>query len=392
MMLSHTQLEFDIAPEVLEAAWQQSRVYSNSRSQWTAFLNQICLSIVLPWLQAEHLPQAVSDLQAWELVNGTAIQSDRQRFIFIPDKSIDTSQLTVPQEWMDIPSWAGNYYFAVQINPDEQQLRIWAYTTHEQLKNQGSYDPSDRTYNLEAPSLVSDLNVLWVVRQLNPHEVTQSPLSPLTPVPAAQADHLLQRLTSAPLPRLEIPFSLWGSLLTADSWRDRLTQARQTGEVAPRRLTQISQWLQNSVMEGWQLLESLVNPDELATSLRQTPVSEVSREAVRRVKRLTIRQQTLLLIVAIAPEPDEKVNIRIQLRTEERTEDLPENLLLSLQSTAGSMIQSMQTGDRYSSIQLRPFKCRIGTQFKVQLEEQSSNLLEDDETQSEVLIEEWFQC
>jgi Protein of unknown function (DUF1822) len=323
-----------------------------------------------------------------------------KRFIFIPDKSIDTSQLSIPQEWIDIPNWAGDYYFAVQINPDEQQLRIWGYTTHDHIKNQGAYDPFDRTYHLDTPSLITDLNVLWVVRQLNPEEVTQAALSPLTPVPAAQADQLLQRLASAdiPIPRLEIPFSLWGSLLTSESWRDRLTQSRQTGAVAPvRRLTQLSQWFQNAVIEGWQVLEDLANPDELATSLRQTPVSEVSREAsreasVRRVKRLTLRQQTLLLIVAIAPEPDEKVNVRIQLRTEERTEDLPENLLLSLQSSTGSMIQSMQTGDRYSSIQLRPFKCRSGTQFKIQLEEQNPNLIEDDETPSEVLIEEWFQC
>ena len=35
--------------------------------------------------------------------------------MLIPSEAIDDSELEVPQEWVDIPSWAADYYLAVQI-------------------------------------------------------------------------------------------------------------------------------------------------------------------------------------------------------------------------------------------------------------------------------------
>ncbi|MCU0565488.1 MAG: DUF1822 family protein [Oculatellaceae cyanobacterium Prado106] len=388
MLASDTQLELAIAPDILAQTWQQSQAYATPRSQWTAFLNQLCLDTLFPWLQAESLPQARLHRQAWELVNGTAIECDRQRFIFIPDKSADTRQITVPQEWIDLPDWAGDYYFAIHLDPDASTLRLWGYTTHAQLKTQGEYDDFDRTYSLAAPSLISDLAVLWVVRQLNPHEVTQAAIAPIPQVPAAQAENLLTRLASADIhqPRLELPFSLWGGLLSSGAWCDRLIRSRQQGTPAPTPLiTQLSQWFQNAVeeiIEGWQTLDQRVMP-ELATSLRQAS-AEGDRPTQRRVKTLHFGQQPLLLILAITPV-DEKISIQIQLRPEENTACLPPNLHLSLQTMNDDVIQSVQTGDRYNSIQLSPFKCRPGTGFKVKVGEQNLE-------QAEGWIEECFQC
>ncbi|MDZ7959053.1 MAG: DUF1822 family protein [Aulosira sp. DedQUE10] len=39
-------------------------------------------------------------------------------------------------------------------------IRIWDYTTHEQLKNQGKYAPQERIYAIEATQMIEDLNVL----------------------------------------------------------------------------------------------------------------------------------------------------------------------------------------------------------------------------------------
>jgi len=37
----------------------------------------------------------------------------------------DLTKRMVPQEWVDIPEWAADYYLAVQVNPDSGWLRIW---------------------------------------------------------------------------------------------------------------------------------------------------------------------------------------------------------------------------------------------------------------------------
>ncbi|PSO81051.1 MAG: hypothetical protein BRC41_15925 [Cyanobacteria bacterium QH_9_48_43] len=46
----------------------------------------------------------------WEVVNGTAIALSGVRLVLIPSEAADLSELRVPQEWVDIPSWGGDYY------------------------------------------------------------------------------------------------------------------------------------------------------------------------------------------------------------------------------------------------------------------------------------------
>ncbi|MBV9385750.1 MAG: DUF1822 family protein, partial [Chroococcidiopsidaceae cyanobacterium CP_BM_ER_R8_30] len=154
----------------------------------------------------------------------------------------------------DIPSWVADYYIAAQVNPDDGWVRIWGYTTHQQLKTSGSYDSGDRTYCLDENNLIQDLSVLWVMRQLNLEEQTRREIAPLPILPLAQAENLVQRLGSADvvMPRLAVPFELWGALLEHGGWRQRLHQRRQG--VAEQ--WSISQWLQSGVSEvaqqlGW---------------------------------------------------------------------------------------------------------------------------------------------
>jgi hypothetical protein len=162
-----TQIGLEIPADVQLEAWQQSQAFSSNPARWQAYLNQISRSLFLSWLQADDPPVAVesndSATSFWELVNGTVITLGTKRLLLIPDKSIDTSELRVPQEWVDIPELIADYYLAVQINLDEMWLQIWGYTTHEQLKTVGTYDPDDRTYRLASELLIQDLNVLWVV-------------------------------------------------------------------------------------------------------------------------------------------------------------------------------------------------------------------------------------
>jgi len=255
-----TQLWLEILTN--QTRWQQSQFFSTPSSRWNAYLNQICLDAVLPWLRKEYAPQALvwpnfAALPSfWEIVNGTAIVMGTTRLVLIPSETIDLS-LRVPQEWVDIPAWAADYYLAAQVNVDEEWVRIWGYTTHQQLKASGSYDPGDRTYCLEEDDLIQDLNVLWVARQLCPEESTRGIITPLPALPLAQAENLLQRLGNPAIsvPRLAVPFELWGGLLEHGGWRQRLYERRQG---LPQ--WSILQWLQAGVSDfgqqiGWQRVE-----------------------------------------------------------------------------------------------------------------------------------------
>jgi hypothetical protein len=208
--------------------------FSTEGNRWVGWLNQVCLASLLPWVQAEYSPQAriwtnrAALASFWEVVNGAAIDCPGMRLVVIPTTAIDFAELRVPQEWVDIPSWAGDYYLSVYVNPDEGEVEVVGYTSHLQLKEQGEYDARDRSYSLEGEDLIGDLNVLWLARQMCPQEVLRSPLPSLLKIPLEQAENLLTRLGNPAImrARLAIPFTLWGALLEHDGWRQRLYQQR----------------------------------------------------------------------------------------------------------------------------------------------------------------------
>lgn len=231
---SPTDLILEIPANVQNQAYLHSQSFSHPSSGYQAYLNELCLNVVLAWLQADFAPQAkvspnINALASfWELVNGTAIVSDGIRFILVPSEAMDLSELRVPQEWVDISSLAGDYYLAVQVEPDEAYVRVWGYCSYEQLKNQGSYDASDRTYSLDATDIISDINVLILARQLCPQESTPRAIPQLATLPQEQAQNLISRLANPEIitPRLAIPFQLWGALIEHGGWRQSLYQRR----------------------------------------------------------------------------------------------------------------------------------------------------------------------
>jgi Protein of unknown function (DUF1822) len=384
-MQTLTQLQLEILPDVQSESWQVAQSCTTATAQWNTYLNQVCLSTFLPWLRSHYAPQASLHPSLWNFVNGTAIDLDNKRLILIPDKTIDTSELHIPQEWVDLASWAGDYYLAVQVNPDERWVRVWGYTTHEQIKAIATYNADDRTYCLDAQDLIQDLSVLWVVRQLYPNEVTQAAISarypqgvaPLPTIDPVQTENLWQRLTNPALlePRLELPFQLWGALLEGSEWQQRLSGS------ASRRI-QLGQWLQNIFEEGWQSLESLLGRDELAVNVRQVDLNET---AVRRVKLLNLPDRSLLLLVTLEPEADGRIGVRSQLRSRNPSLNLPATLQLSLLSSTGEIIQSVQARplagisqrSQDDVIQLRRFRSALGTQFSLQVAIDNTVITED---------------
>lgn len=258
-----TEIWLEVSAEQQNQAWEKSQSFSLPSSRWNAYLNQMCLDVVLPWLQEEYAPKAkVSPNNAalpsfWEVVNGTTIVLDDTRFVLIPSEAIDRSELRVPQEWVDIPSWVADYYLAVQVNVDDRCVVIWGYATHEQLKK-GLYDLRDRTYSLPKEALILDINVLWVARQISREETTRAEVTSLATLPQVQAENLLQRLGNPAIiePRLAVPFELWGAILEHGGTRQQLYYQRMGLPKQPA----ILDWLRIGVSEiaqqiGWKRIE-----------------------------------------------------------------------------------------------------------------------------------------
>ena len=264
VIIDPTQINLDIDSPLQSQAWRQSQSLATPNSQWNGYLNLLCLNTLLPWLKEDYDPQigpalsASSLLSIWEIVNGAPLTLGDERLILIPTESIDLDEIRIPQEWVDIPGWLGDYYVFVQVNPDDGWVRIVGFTSHRRLKETGRYDWRDRAYCLDDSDWIADLNVLWVSRQLHPEEVTRATVPALNPLSLTQANSLIQRLgdPAIPTPRLIVPFHLWGALVSHGGWRQRLAERRWG---MPDRGS-VLQWLQTGVAHladqvGWRRME-----------------------------------------------------------------------------------------------------------------------------------------
>ena len=285
--LTHPQLHLEISPTVRDAAWQQSRQLSTPVSQWRGYLNQLCLDTLLPWVQAEWETTAspivprIALPSFWELVTGSALTLHDQRMVLVPTEAIDADELRVPQEWIDIPTWQGDYYWGVQIEPEEGWLRVFGLATHQQLKQQGEHNWRDRTYTLAAPALITDLSVLKTALQLQTPIITRAACPALPTLTPSQAQNLIQRLGSPALwqPRLEIPFEQWGALVAHGGWRKRLAENRW-GLSEQRQLTE---WLTTGIRQfaeqfGWQQMTWQPGLAGSRGEIAETPVTAFARQ------------------------------------------------------------------------------------------------------------------
>jgi Protein of unknown function (DUF1822) len=398
LMVIHSEhIWIELSPEEKEKAWQFSvnQPFSNSAARWTAFINCLCLNSFVSWLKEDlELYQTLkvsletADLSSiWEVVNGTAFTLDSTRIIIIPCEKSNLEEFRIPQEWVDIPNWVGDYYLAVQLNLTEHWLRIWGYSTHQQILSKGNYDPIDRTYSLDREDLIEDLNVLWLGRELCPHSKPQ--VKPLPTLSPAQTKQLLDQLGQwAPCsPRLDVSFEQWASLLTSDENRYHLYQCRllnQRDNVVQRKektSNNLSKWLQNVFDQGWQSLEMMasVEPKTLGIQFRgDFALNEICVQAAKLLDLgIQLGSQPFVLLVGLIPKKDGKVVIRVQLHPSHGEVYLPPNVRLLLLSESGTALQEVQSRSYDNYIQLKRFKSPFGKSFSIQVTLGNVSIKED---------------
>jgi hypothetical protein len=223
-----------IPDPINKQAWHRSRRQVNFWAQWNAYLNQICLAVCLENFKADFGLDVVglddrTNNSTWGLVNGSVVTVGDHRIALIPSEVVDQSELEVPQEWVDIPSWAADYYLAIYLMPDMQSLHIAGFATHQQLKRSAQLDVSQRSYHLGIEALTTDLNLLGISATSYTSTQTRGALEHPAPLSETQAQNLIQRLGSKAelLPRLEVPFAVWAALLDQPKHHAALYRQRQ---------------------------------------------------------------------------------------------------------------------------------------------------------------------
>ena len=383
-----SEILLELSPSLRSQSWQASQTHY-SAARWRAYLNRLCLYGALPWLEDLGFnPDQVyaveqSHWAIWGLVGGSAIPlDDGARLVLLPSEAVDTDELRIPQEWIDSPRWSADYYIGVRVDPEAGQC-LWGYATHKQVKQCGTYDLSDRTYSV-AGEEVGDLAALAVIRRLPIDEPTRLELAPLPKLSTRRAEALIQRLahTDRLALRLEVPFDLWGVLLAEPDWRSQLYMQR-SGQARPRlappvpplwKAANLGEWLRRlgqapsqGFDQGWQPLNALLPAGSQALmALRDADRGRSARSGKRLTLAIGRRPVTVLLVVSVFKEADERVSIKIQLRPDADI-CLPDNIELSLLSPTGDVVQRVQSRAIDDYIQLKRFRLPSGYSFTIQV-------------------------
>jgi len=150
---------------------------------------------------------------------------------------------------------------------------------------------------------------------------------------------------------------------------EHLRHIRQTEPVKMR--VNLSQWFENFFEAGWQSMATLLGTQQqnLAFSLRST--SGLSEASVKRAKLidlgLRLGGQAVVLLVAIAPDAEQKVGILVQLHPTGGETYLPPHLSVGLLSESGTTLQEVQSRSQDNYIQLKRFRGLPGECFNIQV-------------------------
>ena len=353
--------------------WQRIVSISDPVTRWRIYLHQLGLKAVISWCQ-EEFPQAVcpwphaAPFDIWHVVDGLPLSLGSKRIVVMLSETIDAAELKVPQEWLDISGLSADYYIAAYVDTDEQRLVLWGYTTYEQIKSQGSYDATERTYCLKDSDLVQDFSAFWVAQHID--QPTSNPMSELPDLPATQAESLIQSLTHSLEPRLALPFSQWGALFSKEHWRQQLYQQRQSHTPVS-----IEDWLEQIFEQGWQTLETLL-PQTPALRFRSAASGTAVLTCGKKIF-LNSAPDDLLLMFSVDIEANKRRNIRIQLYPSGDA-ILPNNVMLALEmSETGQLLKAVKAGEHDDYIQIPPFRCSAGQRLRVHIQLEESTCQED---------------
>jgi hypothetical protein len=359
-----------------------SQAFSNPTAEYHAQLNQICLEQTQAWLteigvSSEPTFTTSQIISIWDVVNGCALTIDNRRLILIPSDQLDQDELRVPQEWVDIPAWIGDYYLAVQIDLETNSMNIWGFISHRTLRETGTYNVFDRTYSIDSDFLMTGLDILWITQLLELQEITVVPALP--DLALDQSQFLIEQLSHASSysPRMDVDFNIWAAILSNNNLREHLYQQRL--RVANIRSTlmpplNLIDWLQQefsqALAQGWDTVDNV-----MGQVAYRTPNNMLERAKVINLQ-CQLQQTSVVMLVGIQPRSASTVSVLVEIHAVPGIPTLPPQLKLSSITDEGKELDTITTRGQDFKIRLHPFSCDLGDTFNIQLQLNGASQIE----------------
>jgi hypothetical protein len=372
----------EISTDDIDLSTPNPQLYANSTGLYNARLNQLCLTKVEAWLAQQGISHRSSFNETefstiWDVVTGCAIEIGKLRLVLIPSEHLDRDELRVPQEWIDLPNWAGDYYLGVQIDLESNLLNVWGFASHQALKDRGVYSGGDRTYSLNSDSLVHNLDLLWIAEELD-----LAPRNIVPELPTLSLDRALEliKIVSNPSPyspRLILDFAEWGMLLDNSTLRAQLNRTRiQRATIArtPASTFSLFGWLNRefdrAISVGWQPIQSIgvMSPNhQYNNTIERAKLIDLQ---------ITLQCETVVLLLGIVPETVDRMRIIVRVHPAIGSRYLPPQLQLSYVDLDGISLRTVtaRTNDDY--IQLPAYTCSVGMEFNIQLQLHAARSIE----------------
>ncbi|BAQ62094.1 hypothetical protein GM3708_2500 [Geminocystis sp. NIES-3708] len=251
------QIKIQLTDKIKTETWQNINQLSNDIALVRGYLNLLVRKIFISWLNL-ILEKNFSDtmklednLSIWEFINGNAIDIDSSRIILIPIETQDKIEFSIPEEWLKIPQWVGNYYIAVEVNLEENYLNFAGYISYEDVNNYGKLDSFNHCYDLPYECLETDLNLICLEYEYGWDSIPQILPLPFLSSPIKQ--NLFKEIQDNLSSCLLVNFGHWLSLLSDNKTRYQL--------FASRKSVNLSEWLKGKFLtnlsKGWQTLDML---------------------------------------------------------------------------------------------------------------------------------------
>jgi Protein of unknown function (DUF1822) len=340
--LNPQSIWLEFSSDLEASVWEQAIAVSPEDARPIYALNLLTREVLLAYLQ-DYWTQAQfaeDSTVFWQLgIEGIQFTTGDLRGVLLPSDTLDCDELRVPQEWVDCPELAADFYLAVQIDRSEKMARIWGYTTYDRLKKQGCYCGRDRTYVLDREQLDSDINSLSLIGENHPADLQRPEIEPL---PKLALDGLLQRLeTLVPTHllwlRRTIEFSEWATILSHPHWRNLLLQKRQSlRQLSVSAVTNhLERWLKNHFAEGWLNVQQLIAPQQLGSFMH----NQVKRAKLVDLG-LDLDGSKIVLMVMVG-QSDRGMSIQASLYPTQEATFLPPHLRLVIATSAGQVFKEV---------------------------------------------------
>jgi Protein of unknown function (DUF1822) len=332
----------DLEPEYFEQAQKVSSTVLDESNQWQTYLNTLAHIGFMQWLRHFLEPSVHSDYDNTQLLDSVSLpgvaslcQIDQFRFCLLTMEHVLHETVSIPQATLNNPSLAPHFYVAIEILEEQERIILrgfFRYDTLTQYLDRIHCQPSaSGFYSLPLSAFDLELNhLLFSCRHLDSDAVMQSDLVHQT----------------VPIPT---------SIISATTGVSQSFQSVRTS---------LSRWLEGLFEKEWCAIDDFLH---LETNLALSTRSYDSGARRGRLINLGVhlKKETVALLVNIAPEPEDKLVVLVQLYPAAGQRYLSSDFKLTLFSKAGKVLQEVEARSHDNYIQLKPFMGESGKYFSL---------------------------